>query len=223
MATMEKRKIEYIKIEKLRHYERNTRTHNDAQLNQIIASINEFGFTNPVLIDESNVLIAGHGRTTAAQMMGLKEVPAIRLNGLSEPQKKALRIADNKLALNAGWDEELLKLELGDLQELDYDLDLVGFDLTEIDALLQDVGGFDEPIISPPAARDTTAARPEYTQVNTTPDYNETGSVDSTSPPRGITYKANYAIIVVCGDEREQEETYNTLTSQGYTCKVLVN
>lgn len=103
-------------------------------------SIQEFGFTNPVLIDENNVLIAGHGRTCAARTMGMTEVPAIRLTGLSETQRKALRIADNQLALNAGWDEELLKIELSELQDVDFDLDLLGFDMSELDDLLQGLG-----------------------------------------------------------------------------------
>lgn len=103
-------------------------------------SIQEFGFTNPVLIDENNVLIAGHGRTVAARTMGMTEVPAIRLTGLSETQRKALRIADNQLALNAGWDEELLKIELSELQDVDFDLDLLGFDMSELDDLLQGLG-----------------------------------------------------------------------------------
>lgn len=103
---------------------------------QVVESIREFGFTNPVLIDEENVLIAGHGRTLAAKSMGLTEVPAIRLKGLSDAQKKALRIADNQIALNAGWDEEMLRLELAELNDLDFELDLLGFSEDELDTFL---------------------------------------------------------------------------------------
>src|SRR4051794_4347832 len=91
---------------------RNARTHPKRQVEQLVRSMREFGFTNPVLIDEANVLIAGHGRLRAAKDLGLEQVPTIRLDGLSEAQKKALRLADNKIALNAGWDLDILKLEL---------------------------------------------------------------------------------------------------------------
>ena len=138
-----KKKLEYVKIDDLKSYERNARTHNDEQIEQIIQSIKEFGFTNPVLIDENNVLIAGHGRTAAAKKMGLSEVPAIRLVGLTDAQKKGLRIADNQLALNAGWDDELLQMELSDLQNLDFNLDLLGFDMDEIDSILNSDFSFD--------------------------------------------------------------------------------
>lgn len=142
---IKRRKLEYISIDEIKFYERNTRTHSDDQIEQIVQSIQEFGFTNPVLIDENNVLIAGHGRTVAARTMGMTEVPAIRLTGLSETQRKALRIADNQLALNAGWDEELLKIELSELQDVDFNLDLLGFDMSELDDLLQGLGFEPEP------------------------------------------------------------------------------
>lgn len=128
--------IEYVSISELGFYERNARTHSDAQVDQLVASIREFGFTNPVLIDENNILIAGHGRTTAAKVIGLTEVPAIRLAGLTENQIKALRIADNQLALNAGWDLELLSAELQELETDGFDLHLVGFDDGFLDELL---------------------------------------------------------------------------------------
>ena len=121
-------KIEYINIMDLVGYGRNARTHSPEQVDQLVASINEYGFTNPVLIDEDNVLIAGHGRTEAAKKVGLDKVPAVRLSGLSDNQKKALRISDNQLALNAGWDLDLLFAEVSDLRLEDFDLDLLGFD-----------------------------------------------------------------------------------------------
>lgn len=116
-------------------YARNSRTHSDSQVAQIAASIKEFGFTNPVLIDEQGGIIAGHGRVLAAQKLGLKTVPAITLSHLTEIQRKAYVIADNKLALNAGWDDELLRLEFAELEQAGFDLELTGFSLDEIDAL----------------------------------------------------------------------------------------
>lgn len=128
--------IIYKKVNELIPYINNSRTHNKEQVNQICASINEFGFTNPILIDEKGMIIAGHGRLMASKQLEMEEVPCIELKGLTEAQKKAYIIADNKMALNAGWDEELLKLELENLKELDFDLDLTGFDTSELDEIL---------------------------------------------------------------------------------------
>ena len=125
-------KIEYKNIDDLIPYVNNTRTHSEEQVNQIASSIKEFGFTNPVLIDKNDGLIAGHGRVMGAKKLGLKEVPTITLDNLTEAQKKAYIIADNKIALNAGWDEELLKIELQSLQEMDFDLSLTGFSDEEL-------------------------------------------------------------------------------------------
>lgn len=124
-----------VSIDKLIPYARNSRTHSDAQVAQIAASIKEFGFVNPVLIDESDGLIAGHGRVMAARKLGIDEVPCIRLSHLDENQKRAYIIADNKLALNAGWDDEMLALEIDDLQDAGFDLTLTGFSDEEIDKL----------------------------------------------------------------------------------------
>src|SRR5688500_3851999 len=124
--------VEYRAVTALIPYVRNARTHSDAQVAQIAASIREFGWTNPILVDGDNGIIAGHGRLLAARKLGLSEVPVIELAGLSEAQKRAYVIADNKLALNAGWDNELLALEFGDLESLGFDLSLTGFDDLEI-------------------------------------------------------------------------------------------
>jgi len=129
-------KIETLKTADLIPYARNSRTHDDFQIQQIAGSIREFGFTNPVLIDTDNGIIAGHGRVTAAQKLGLDKVPCIRLGHLTDTQKRAYVIADNKLALNAGWDEEMLGIELADLREADFDLGLMGFDAEEIESAL---------------------------------------------------------------------------------------
>ena len=133
-------KIEQVKLDALIPYARNSRTHSDAQVAQIAASIKEFGFTNPVLIDETGSIIAGHGRVMAARKLAITDVPSIRLTHLTEAQKKAYVIADNKLALNAGWDDEMLAVELTDLKDLGFDLDLTGFSTDEIEALLAPVG-----------------------------------------------------------------------------------
>ena len=122
-------------------YARNSRTHNEEQIAQIMASIKEFGFTNPILIGSDNVIIAGHGRLLAAQRLGLTEVPVICLPDLTETQRKALVIADNKIALNAGWDEEMLALEMKELEESDFNLDILGFSEDE----LKELENFGEP------------------------------------------------------------------------------
>jgi ParB-like chromosome segregation protein Spo0J len=128
--------IEQIKTSKLIPYARNTRTHSDAQIAQIAGSIREFGFTNPVLIDGENGIIAGHGRVLAAGKLGMDKVPCIRLSHLTDTQRRAYIIADNKLALNSGWDEAMLGLELSDLREADFNLGLIGFDADEIERVL---------------------------------------------------------------------------------------
>lgn len=130
-------KIVYKKVNDLIPYINNSRTHSEEQVNQIIASINEFGFTNPLLIDEKDNIIAGHGRLLASKKLKMEEVPCIVLSGLTEAQKKAYIIADNKMALNAGWDDELLKIELENLKELDFDLELTGFNVDELDGIFQ--------------------------------------------------------------------------------------
>ena len=145
-------KIEHIALETLIPYARNSRTHSDAQVAQIAGSIREFGFTNPVLIDGAGGIIAGHGRVMAARKIGLEQVPCIRLDYLTEAQRRAYVIADNKLAMNAGWDDEMLRLELLDLQDAGFDLDLTGFDAGEIEALLS--GADAEPLDGMPGLPD---------------------------------------------------------------------
>lgn len=121
-------------------YARNARTHSEAQVGRIAGSIREFGFNNPVLVDRENGIIAGHGRVLAAQKLGLAEVPVIELGHLSAAQKKAYILADNRLAEQAGWDDDLLALEVADLAELGIDLDAIGFEAADLDRLLGDAG-----------------------------------------------------------------------------------
>lgn len=130
-------KIDYIPVADLIPYAANSRTHSDVQVTQIAASIREFGFTNPILVNGENTIIAGHGRLMAAKKLGLDEVPVICLDHLSKAQQKALVIADNQLALNAGWDIDMLKVEIEGLQLEDFDLDLLGFDDKFLDGLLE--------------------------------------------------------------------------------------
>lgn len=130
-------RIELWPVDRLKPYERNARTHDDAQVRKIAASITEFGFTNPILVDSSDGIIAGHGRLMAAKELGLPEVPVIVLDHLSDAQRRAYILADNRLALDAGWDEAMLAEELQDLQAEGYNLELTGFNDKELDRLLE--------------------------------------------------------------------------------------
>lgn len=132
----EKIQVEYRPIDGLIPYARNSRTHSDEQVAQIAASIKEFGFTNPVLVDDDGGVIAGHGRVLAARKLGLKEVPTICLGHLSDTQRRAYVIADNRLALNAGWDEAMLRLEFADLTDAGFDISLLGFGEDELASMM---------------------------------------------------------------------------------------
>jgi DNA modification methylase len=129
--------IKTVSVEKLIPYVKNSRTHSDGQVAQIAASIKEFGWTNPILVDGESGVIAGHGRLLAARKLGQKEVPVIELAHMTESQKRAYVIADNQLAMNAGWDTTLLSLELADLKEQGFEMDVLGFDPKELDKLLE--------------------------------------------------------------------------------------
>lgn len=129
-------KIEYLLATDLVPYENNSRTHSQQQVDQIKRSMNEFGFTNPILLDENNGIIAGHGRLQAAQELGIVLVPTITLKGLTKAQRKAYVIADNQLALNAGWDFDALRIEIEDLDSLDFNLGLLGFGEQELERIL---------------------------------------------------------------------------------------
>jgi len=136
MTGLDHRSIESVQISKLKPAARNARTHTRRQVQQIAESIRRFGFTNPVLIDDGNGNVAGHGRVLAAKLLGLTEVPCLRLANLSALDVRAYVIADNKLALNAGWDVEILAAEMQGLMEEGFDVGLTGFDLVEVDAIL---------------------------------------------------------------------------------------
>ena len=133
-------KVERRSAKSLVPYARNSRTHSDEQVGQIAASIKEWGWTVPILIDETGGIIAGHGRVLAAQRLGIEEVPVMIAEGWTDAQRRAYVIADNKLALNADWDNDLLKIELQELDSLGFDLELTGFDVAEMTALFDEEG-----------------------------------------------------------------------------------
>jgi hypothetical protein len=153
--------VEACPLDALLPYANNARTHSPEQVAQIAASIAEFGFTVPVLVDDLGVLVAGHGRVLAARTLGLDTVPTIRLGHLSEAQLRAYRLADNQLALNAGWDEALLAQELRGLREDGYDLSVVGFGAEELDRLL----ALDDDLVPGLDGRDQDAPAPEPPEV----------------------------------------------------------
>lgn len=128
--------IEYRPIDSLIPYANNARTHSQAQVEQLVGSIKEFGFTNPILIDGANGVIAGHGRIMAARVLGMDALPCVELAGLTEVQKRAYILADNKLALNAGWDAEMLSYELDELRDAGFDISLLGFEAAELNDLI---------------------------------------------------------------------------------------
>jgi ParB-like chromosome segregation protein Spo0J len=136
---MSARILETLPLDQLRPWPRNARTHSRKQIRQIAESIRRFGFTNPVLIDGENRILAGHGRVEAAQELGMVTAPCLRIDHLSPAEKRAYVLADNKLALNAGWDEELLALELKELMaaDIDFSIDVTGFSIAEVDQLIE--------------------------------------------------------------------------------------
>lgn len=179
-------KVERWPIGKLVPYARNSRVHSEAQIKQIAGSIREWGWTVPVLVGEDGTLIAGHARVMAASLLGIKEIPTMVARGWSEAQKRAYVVADNKLALNATFDNDMLMQELGDITEDGFDLGVIGFSPQEMEALL----GL-KPDDEIPAAGDEDA------------------------------YKEQYAVMVICKSEPDQERIYNELQAAGYDVKVV--
>ncbi|OYQ31250.1 DNA methylase [Sandarakinorhabdus cyanobacteriorum] len=177
---------ELLPIEKITPYARNSRTHSDEQVAQIAASIREWGWTNPILVDEDGGLLAGHGRLAAARKLGLTQIPTMVAKGWSEAQKKAYVIADNKLALNAGWDLELLAVELGDLQGFDFDLMLTGFSDEELSKLLA-----------------------EKTEGNTDPDEIPEAPIDPIAKPGDVWLLGKHRLV--CGDSTDADTVAKAL------------
>ena len=182
-----------INIDEIKPYERNARIHSSKQIKQIMEAIKAFGFTNPLLIDDENNLIAGHGRLEAVKQLNIidfkdkpiKELPAIIITGLSEADKKALIIADNKIAENASWDYDLLQAEFQELEAINYDLDLMGFD--NLDEIL----GADIDV------------------------------EQETKEIKEVEINQKYELLIKCKDEKELEKVYNENIEKGYECKVL--
>lgn len=207
-------------------YLNNSRTHTEDQVNQVAASIKEFGFTNPVLIDEDNGIIAGHGRVMAAQKLNITDIPCIVLSGLTKAQKKAYVIADNQLALNSGWDMDMLKLEVESLKELEFDIDLLGFDNDFLDDLMpvEDNEGLtdEDEVPDPPEAPvsvlgDIWQLGDHRLMCGSSTDAH---SVDSllcgqmpntmiTDPPYGVKYEADWRATAKGRKKTEREQTSN--------------
>ena len=143
-------KIEYRRVSDLKPFERNARTHSKKQVRQIADSMERFGFTNPLLIGDDGVIVAGHGRLAAAKLLSIESVPTLRLSSLNQAERRAYVLADNKLALNAGWDREILALELQGLIDLDFDITVTGFSLAEVDMVLDDASDSDPTGIDAP-------------------------------------------------------------------------
>lgn len=165
MSDLATRAIDYRPIDSLKPAKRNARTHSRKQIRQIANSIQRFGFTNPILIDDEGAIIAGHGRLAAAKLLGIDQVPVVPLGDLSPKERQAYAIADNKLALNAGWDQELLALEFQELIDAGFELDLTGFSVTEIDFTLdqarqQQPGPEDSVADAVPAMAEEAVTRP---------------------------------------------------------------
>src|SRR6266849_5635575 len=157
-------KIEYTLVRDLRPYARNARTHSKKQIRQIAKSIARFGFTNPVLIDDEKQIVAGHGRVEAAKLLGMVAVPTVQLSYLSEADKRAYILADNKLAEKAGWDREILAIELQALIDVSFDVELTGFETAQIDILLDDAGeaqggpsGPEDDVPAPPSTHEAVS------------------------------------------------------------------
>ena len=191
MPINDKLEYKYSTVDSLVPYARNARVHTDAHIAQLAGSIREFGFNVPVLIDEEGNIIAGHGRVLAARKLGMGEVPTVVASHLSDTQRRAYVIADNKLHDNSAFDYELLQTDIDQLKAEGFDLSLAGFEDFEIASFtLPESGeGFVDPSLGLP-------------------------------PPEGG-YKEQYAVIITCKDEGEQKEVYEMLHSQGYTCKVV--
>lgn len=203
-------KIEYIAPSSLKAYEGNSRTHSELQVEQICSSIREFGFVNPILVGDDNTVIAGHGRLMAAAQLELETVPVIRLSTLSDRQRRALVIADNKIAMNAGWDFAKLGDELSALVNEDFDLGLTGFNEQELDALLKDDVG-----ILP-----DNWDQPERVEVSQHTRQVSNGAGDFSDP--GVGYKSQFGVIVICPNEDEQKTVFERLSADGYSCKIVV-
>jgi DNA modification methylase len=203
--------IKTAQVADLIPYARNSRTHSDEQITQIAASIKEFGFLNPVIVDSENGIIAGHGRVMAAKKLGMVELPAVEASHLTDAQRRAYIIADNKLALNAGWDDEMLRVEFAELTEAGFDLDLTGFSLDEIGALqIEEIppGLTDEDAVPDVPVTPVTVEGDVWLLGRHRLMCGDSTSIDAverlmdgqkadmvfTDPPYGVSYQSNYRV-----------------------------
>ena len=196
------RNIELVPVEQLLPYKANARTHSRKQIRQIANSIERFGFTNPVLIDDQNGIIAGHGRVEAAKLLGLSGIPALRLSHLSAAERRAYIIADNRLAQKAGWDREILAIELQGLIDLDFDVGLTGFEVGQIDILLDDVNEAKREAVGPEDASPVPLPGPSVSQAG------------------NVWMLGNHRIM--CGDALDQGIDVAVRRWQAYTGKVAI-
>src|ERR1700730_16079698 len=172
--------IERVSVRSLKPYPRNARRHSKAQIKQIAASIECFGFNNPVLIADHGGIVAGHGRVAAAKLLGIETVPAVRLSHLSEVERRAYVIADNKLALNARWDRALLAIELQGLVDLDFEIELTGFSLAEVEIVLDE-------------ARESAPVGADASLEDTIPSYRHNGR--AVTPPGDLWMLGRHKLI----------------------------
>jgi hypothetical protein len=182
--------IQQVSVQSLKPYARNARHHSKVQIKQIAASIERFGFNNPILIADDGEIVAGHGRLAAAKLLGLKTVPTLRLSHLNEAERRAYVIADNKLALNAGWDREMLAIELQGLVDLDFKIELTGFSLAEVDIVLDE-------------ARESATDGADASVEDTIPPYRQ--DTPAVSKAGDLWLLGRHKLI--CGDARELEPT----------------
>lgn len=240
-VAVEAPQLQQLALDALIPYARNSRTHSDEQVAQIASSIREFGFTNPVLVDADNGIIAGHGRVLAARKLGLATVPVLRIDYLTDAQKRAYIIADNKLALNAGWDEELLALELGELNELGLDLALTGFSEEELAGLrlgpAEEVEGLtDEDEAPEPQAGAVTVLGDVWvmgdhrlvcgdsTQIDVLQNVTGGGKVDLllTDPPYNVAYEGKTRDALTIQNDAMGDEQFRQFLRDAFTAADMV-
>ena len=235
------RRIERWPIDRLVPFTRNARTHSQAQIAQIAASIAEFGFVNPILVGSDSVIVAGHARALAARQLGLTDVPVIILDHLTPTQRRALVIADNRLALSAGWDEEMLHLELAALREQDFDLDLLGFEDDELAALLaaeETIEGLTDEDAAPERPQTPVTIRGDLWVLGNHEvlcgDATSTADVDRllagqsadlvfTDPPYNVSYEGYTADrLKIQGDQMSQEQ-FEQFLGDTFRCAVSLS
>lgn len=226
-------KLEKTKTKKLIPYAANSRTHSEEQVNQIAASIKEFGFNNPVLIDEQNGIIAGHGRVLAANKLGLDEVPTICLTHLNDAQRRAYVIADNKLALNAGWDDDALQAEIDRLKDDDFDISLLGFDEDELNDLFDDEpieGMTDEDEVPEPPADPKTVEGDIWILGNHRLMCGDSTSIDAveklmngekadlwlTDPPYNVAYEGKTKDALTIQNDKMENDGFREFLKESY-------